>query len=73
MWLNNFGITLVFTSDRICVYNILVEEVAILVAEVLSSGKYTAEWDASGLASGVYLYRLQAGEFDEIRKLTLLK
>jgi S-formylglutathione hydrolase FrmB len=55
------------------VFNILGEEVATLVAERLSSGTYSYEWDASSLASGVYLYRLQAGEYVETRKKVLMR
>jgi ligand-binding sensor domain-containing protein len=55
------------------VYNILGKEVATLVTENLAAGKYEVDWNASGLASGVYLYRLQAGEFIETKKLTVLR
>ncbi|MEJ2637453.1 MAG: T9SS type A sorting domain-containing protein, partial [Calditrichia bacterium] len=55
------------------IYNILGEEVATLVSERLTAGKYKYEWDAGGLASGVYLYRIETGSFIETRKLILLK
>ena len=55
------------------VYNILGEEVATLVSEKLAAGNYKYDWDASGLASGVYLYRLQAGDYVETRKMVLLR
>jgi hypothetical protein len=55
------------------VYNILGEEVATLVSERLTAGKYKYDWDASGLASGVYLYRLQAGDYIQTRKMVLLR
>jgi len=56
------------------VYNILCEEVATLVSERLAAGKYKYDWDAGPLASGVYLYRLQADPgFSQTRKLVLLK
>jgi hypothetical protein len=44
------------------IFNILGEEVATLLSTFLLSGSYSYEWDASNLASGVYLYRLQAGD-----------
>ena len=55
------------------VYNLLGEEVATLVNEKLSARTYEVEWNAAGLPSGVYLYRLQAGEFVETKKLTVLR
>jgi hypothetical protein len=55
------------------IYNILGEEVAKLVSEKLAGGSYLYDWDASNLASGLYLYRLQAGDFVETRKMILIK
>ncbi|MCK6560018.1 T9SS type A sorting domain-containing protein [bacterium] len=49
------------------------EEVATLVSEKLPAGKHQRVWEAKGLASGVYLYRLEAGEFAQTRKLILLR
>ena len=42
-------------------------------AASLLSGSHTVEWDASHLASGVYLYKFQAGDFLEMRKMVLMK
>lgn len=55
------------------VFNILGEKVATLAAEKLNAGAYTVRWDATGLPSGVYFYRLQAGEFVQTKKLILLR
>jgi hypothetical protein len=55
------------------VYNLLGEEVETLVNEHRPAGSYTTNWSAGGLAVGVYLYRLQAGEFTETRKLVIIK
>ena len=55
------------------VYDVLGREVATLVSEVLALGSYNTKWDAAGFPSGVYLYRLQTGEFTETKKLLLLK
>jgi hypothetical protein len=55
------------------IFNILGEEVAMLVSDRLSAGSYSYEWDASNLASGVYLYRLQAGDYVETRKMVLMR
>ena len=55
------------------VYDILGREVAIIARETIPPGIYTRQWDADGLPSGVYFYRLQAGGFVETRKLVLLR
>ncbi|UCF64876.1 MAG: T9SS type A sorting domain-containing protein, partial [bacterium] len=54
------------------VFNILGEEVAILVSDRLSAGSYFYQWNASNSASGVYLYRLQAGDYIQSRKMVLM-
>ena len=60
------------------VYNAAGQQVASLVDEELSAGSYRTTWDAldaSGerVASGVYFYRMQAGDFADTRAMTLLK
>ena len=56
------------------VYDILGREVATLVNEYQTAGiKSPVYFDASHLSSGVYLYRLKAGEFSAVKKLVLLK
>lgn len=60
-----------FTSLK--VYEILGDEVATLVNEERSAGEYDITFDASTLTSGVYLYRLSAGSFTEIKKMILMK
>ncbi|OQY70252.1 MAG: hypothetical protein B6D44_16160 [Ignavibacteriales bacterium UTCHB2] len=55
------------------VYDILGSEVATLVNEQKTAGRYEVSFDASKLASGVYIYRLQSGEYISSRKMMLLK
>jgi hypothetical protein len=55
------------------IYNLLGQEVATFFEGVRSPGKYEATFDDSKLASGVYLYRLQANNFVETKKFVLLK
>lgn len=54
-------------------YNILGQEVATLVDEVKQQGLYSVQWNAGNVASGLYLYRMQAGSFVRTRKLILYK
>lgn len=55
------------------VYDLLGREVSVLLLEELSPGRYAREWNARELPSGVYFYRLQAGDFMETKKLTLFR
>jgi N-acetylneuraminic acid mutarotase len=55
------------------IFNTLGEQIAILVNEEKPVGTYEVEWSAEQLPSGVYFYRLQAGDFIQTRKMILLK
>lgn len=55
------------------VYDVLGNEVATLVNELKSAGTYEVEFDASGLSSGVYYYRLTSGRYSETKKMVLLR
>ncbi len=55
------------------IYDVLGNEVATLIDEYKPAGKYEVEFEASSLASGIYLYRLQAGSFVETKKLMFIK
>ncbi|MFO7445318.1 MAG: FG-GAP-like repeat-containing protein [Ignavibacteriaceae bacterium] len=54
-------------------FNILGKEMAVLINEVKQPGNYEIEFDASGLSSGVYYYRLTSGGFSETKKMLFLK
>ncbi len=58
---------------KLVVYDILGREVATLVNERKAAGRYEVKFDGSGLASGVYIYRLTAGSFVQTRKMILLR
>jgi hypothetical protein len=61
------------TRVTLTVYDLLGRTVATLVDEERAPGIYASTFDASGLASGTYLYRLTAGRFTETRKMMLVK
>lgn len=60
-------------QTRLSVYDLLGREVAVLVDGVMPAGEHRVSFDASGLSSGVYLYRLQSGSMVETRRMTLVK
>ncbi len=67
-----FGITeLEFVSLK--VYDVLGNEIKTLVNEMKTPGAYNIEFDGSNLSSGIYFYKITAGEFTEVKKMTLLK
>ncbi len=55
------------------VYDVLGNEVTILIAEEKSAGIYELDFNGSGLASGVYFYTLSAGNFVQTKKMVLLR
>jgi photosystem II stability/assembly factor-like uncharacterized protein len=55
------------------VYDILGNKVATLVDEYKPAGSYEVEFDAIGLSSGIYFYRLAAGSFIETKKMIILR
>ncbi|MCH8032961.1 MAG: T9SS type A sorting domain-containing protein [Bacteroidetes bacterium] len=55
------------------VYDVLGSEVSSLVNEEKTAGYFEIEFDGSSLASGIYFYRLQAGDFVETKKMMMLK
>jgi hypothetical protein len=58
---------------RLTVYDMLGREVAVLVDDVRPAGRHAVSLDAARLASGIYLYRLEAGTTTFTRKMTLIK
>ena len=55
------------------VYDVLGKEIAILIDEEKPAGSYEFKFEADGLPSGVYLYKLQSGSLIETRKMILMK
>jgi aminopeptidase N len=58
---------------ELSIYSILGEKVVTLLSKSQNSGNYDVEWDAAGFASGVYYYKIQAGEFQDVKKMILLR
>ncbi|MDZ7265692.1 MAG: DUF4961 domain-containing protein, partial [candidate division KSB1 bacterium] len=54
-------------------YNLLGEEVAVLLNEYKAAGSYQLQFDASKLESGVYYYKIKSGDFEATKKLVLVK
>ncbi len=55
------------------IYDVLGNEIAVLVNERKSPGSYTAEFNGDNLPSGIYFYRLTAGSFTQVKKMILLR
>ncbi|GAB4336604.1 MAG: hypothetical protein Kow0037_18090 [Calditrichia bacterium] len=60
-------------ETRLEVFNVLGEKVATLINQRLKAGEYTVNWDGSKVASGIYFYRLKAGQYSATRRMLLVK
>ena len=58
---------------RLDVFNLLGQQVALLVNERVQSGTHSVKFDAGNLSSGIYIYRLQTERFTQTRKMLLIK
>jgi len=58
---------------RLVVCDVLGREVRTLVDEEKQRGRYSVTFDASDLPSGVYLYRMVAGDFTQVRKMVAVR
>jgi len=61
------------THVQLKVYDILGHEIQVIVTRNQSSGRHQVRFDSRGLSAGVYLYRLQAGDFCATRKLLVVR
>ena len=58
---------------RLAVYNLMGQEIAVLVDQMQNAGSHQLTFDASALPSGMYFYRLQSGDFVHSAKMVLMK
>ena len=61
------------TRVSLKIYNVLGQEVETLVNEIMEPGAYNFKWDAGHFASGMYIYRIEAGNFVQSKKMMLIK
>ena len=61
------------SHQTLIIYDVIGNEVTTLVDEFRQAGKYELNFDASGLSSGIYFYKLSAGKFVETKKMILIK
>jgi hypothetical protein len=71
--LGRAGLAGVGSHVTLKVYDVLGREVATLVNEVKQPGTYTVQWESSHNASGVYFYKLTAGEYTSVKRMLLLR
>jgi hypothetical protein len=57
----------------LAIYDLLGREVAVLVNERMEAGRYQTTFNAAGMASGMYLCRMQAGDFVQVHRMVLVK
>jgi|WetSurSiteA1Bulk_404760.scaffolds.fasta_scaffold01637_4 hypothetical protein len=55
------------------IYDVLGKEVTVLVNEIYKAGSYQISFNGSGLASGIYFYKINAGSFTDIKRMILIK
>ena len=58
---------------KLIVYDVLGREIKTLVNENLNAGSYDVNWNGSDYSSGVYIYKLVAGDFVDVKKMVLIK
>jgi len=58
---------------KLVVYDVLGREVKILVDDEKAAGRYEVKFDATGLTSGVYFYRIVAENFTQVREMVVVK
>jgi len=55
------------------IYDVMGREIDVLVNGVKGAGRYTTDWNADNMSNGIYLIRLEAGDFSQTKKMVLMK
>jgi hypothetical protein len=55
------------------IYDVLGREVRLLVAERQNAGNHSVTFNAKNLPSGIYFYKIEAGQFTQVKKMMLIK
>lgn len=63
----------VSSNVKLVIYNSLGSEISVLLNLNQNPGNYSVEWNSAGFPSGVYFYKLSAGSFTQMKKMTLIK
>jgi hypothetical protein len=58
---------------QLIVYDVLGHEIVVLVNNIMNSGNYLVDFDATNLSSGIYLYKLVSGNFVDVKKMVLVR
>lgn len=58
---------------KLTIYNLVGQSVQVLVDGFRTSGDYEVSFDASDLPAGIYLYKLQVGDYSSVKRMTLVK
>jgi hypothetical protein len=58
---------------ELTIYNLIGQKIVTLVNKKQVAGSYKVQWDATGFSTGVYYYQLKTEEFQQVKKLVLIK
>ena len=61
------------STVTLTVFNTAGQEVALLIDGPVNAGFHTIQWDASDMASGIYFYRIKAGNFTDMKRMVVIK
>ncbi|MCH7783696.1 T9SS type A sorting domain-containing protein [candidate division KSB1 bacterium] len=61
------------STVTLTVFNTAGQEVALLIDGQVSAGFHSIQWDASDMASGIYFYQIQAGNFTDMKRMVVIK